>query len=265
MKLQVYPPLQDGTPERTMDESPRSNKLLTTPASETEQRLWYLKHCNLISHLPPDEIAGLESISRVRRFAKGEPVYLPSEVADAVFLIARGLVKICHITPEGKTSTLALIGTGELFGELALFDGGTRGEYVEALEPTTVIRIPSIALIQLMNRHPELAMGISKVVGHRRQRIERRLGHLLFTPNRQRLAHLLLDLAEQFGVATDEGIRLNLKLSHQDIANIIGTTRETVTILLGKMKSEGLVDGRRQRVVLTNIHKLAKSVGRAPH
>ncbi|RMF44555.1 MAG: helix-turn-helix domain-containing protein, partial [Planctomycetota bacterium] len=65
-----------------------------------------------------------------------------------------------------------------------------------------------------------------------------------------------------FGVATDEGVRLNLKLSHQDIANIIGTTRETVTILLGKMKSEGLVDGRRQRVVLPNLQKLAESAGR---
>ncbi|RMF40319.1 MAG: Crp/Fnr family transcriptional regulator, partial [Planctomycetota bacterium] len=200
MKLHVYPPIQESSSERAMDEPIQPTRPPASASPDTEQRLWYLKNCNLIAQLPTDEITHLERVSRVRRFAKGEPVYLPSETADAVYLIARGLVKICHITPEGKTSTLALIGAGELFGELALFDAGQRGEYVEAIEPTTVVRIPSHVLSDLMHRHAALAIGISKLVGFRRQRIERRLGNLLFTPNRQRLAHLLLDLAEQFGV-----------------------------------------------------------------
>ncbi len=95
-----------------------------------------------------------------------------------------------------------------------------------------------------MNRDLDVALAVTKLVGLRRQRIERRLRTLLFISNQHRLNHLLLDLAEQFGEAIDGGIRLGLKLSHQEIANLIGTTRETVTILMGKLKTDSLISGQ---------------------
>jgi CRP-like cAMP-binding protein len=187
---------------------------------------------------------------------------LPAEKADSVFLLAKGLAKVSHLTSDGKESTLAFVEAGELFGELALFDGEQRDEFVEAIEPTTVVMIPNEEMQHLMTERADVALGITKLIGLRRQRIERRLKNLLFLPNRERLVHLLIDLAEQFGLHTDDGIRLRVKLSHQDMANLIGSTRETVTVILGQLKSEGSVAGGRRKIVLTNPERLARSVHR---
>jgi CRP-like cAMP-binding protein len=226
------------------------------------EKLWHLKKCDLFGRLLPAQIEQLEARSRSRSFAIGTPIYLPSECADSVFLLATGLVKVCHLTDDGKQSILAFVEPGELFGELAIFDGQLRDEYTEALEPTTVVMIPADELQKLMTQHNGFAIGITKMVGLRRHRIERRLKNLLFLSNHDRLVHLLLDLAEQFGSQTDEGIGLRIKLSHQELANLIGSTRETITILLGQLKAEGTVGGGRRKIVLTSPERLARSVNR---
>ena len=205
----------------------------------------------------------LEKHCQRRKFPAASPIYLPSESADSIYLVGSGLVKICHLTDDGKISTLAYVKPGEVFGELALFDPGQRDEYVESVEVSVLIRIPKLTIQVLMNRELDMALAVMKLVGLRRQRVERRLRTLLFTSNQHRLNHLLLDLAEQFGVAIDGGIRLSLKLSHQEIAHLIGTTRETVTILMGKLKNEGLISGQRQTVILNDVSRLAESVGRS--
>ena len=226
------------------------------------ERIWLLKNCDLLQKMSPDQLDSLEKHCQRRKFAAACPIYLPSESADSIYLVGSGLVKICHLTADGKVSTLAFVKTGEVFGELALFDSGERGEYVESVEASVLIRIPKQRIQELMNRDLDVALAVTKLVGLRRQRIERRLTTLLFTSNQHRLNHLLLDLAEQFGIAIEGGIRLGLKLSHQEIANLIGTTRETVTILMGKLKTDGLISGQRQTVILSDISRLAESVGR---
>ncbi len=226
------------------------------------ERIWFLKNCDLLQKMSLDQLDMLEKHCQRRKFAAGGPIYLPSESADSIYLVGSGLVKICHLTADGKISTLAYVKPGEVFGELALFDPLDRGEYVESVEVSVLIRIPKQRIQELMNRDLDIALAVTKLVGLRRQRIERRLRTLLFTSNQHRLNHLLLDLAEQFGEAIDGGIRLGLKLSHQEIANLIGTTRETVTILMGKLKTDGLISGQRQTVILNDISRLAQSVGR---
>ena len=122
--------------------------------------------------------------------------------------------------------------------------------------------IPASLLQELLAGRSELALPITKLVGLRRQRIERRLKNLLFQSSRERLVHLLLDLEEQFGRETHEGVQLRLKLSHQDLANLIGTTRETVTGIMGDLKSEGLVQCQRCQIMLTHPARMARIVRR---
>lgn len=208
------------------------------------------------------QLAAIESQSRWKKFRKGTPIYLPGERADSIFIVADGLVKLCHLTPDGKASTLAFIKQGEVFGELSLLDSGMRGEYCVAAADTSIIRVPREALLPYMEANMQFIVAVTKIIGCRRKRIENRLKSLLFASNQQRLVHLLLDLAEQFGAAVEDGIRISLKLSHQELANLIGTTREAVTIMLGRMKAEGLVGGKRECVVLTDISRLASSVDR---
>ncbi len=116
----------------------------------------------------------------------------------------------------------------------------------------------------LMAEYPDVSMGVTKLIGLRRRRIERRLKYLLFRSNRQRLIHALLELAEQYGVRSAEGIELAIKLTHQDLANIIGSTRETVTVVLGDLQSEGSIRLARRKITLTAMDRLAESVDAVP-
>ena len=225
---------------------------------------WSLKNCNLFERLTPNQLKQLEMTSRFRRFPRNTPVYLPAEESDGVFLLVSGRVKICSFTTEGKQSILTFIEPGELFGELAILEGGQREEYAETLEASEIVLIPSDKMQQLLEEIPHVALGITKLIGWRRKRIERRLKYLLFHSNRERLIHLLLELAEQYGKKTEQGVELTIKLSHQDIANVIGGTRETVTVLLGDLKSEELVALGRRKITLLQPERLAESVEAPP-
>lgn len=226
------------------------------------EKLWYLKNCQLFEQLAADELRQIEARSKARTFPRGTPIYLPLDDTNAVFLLASGRVKICHLTPDGKQSILAFIEPGELFGELVLFDVGPRDEYAESIEKSLVVLIPGDVMRQTMEAHAGLTLGVTKLIGLRRRRIEQRLKNLLFLSNRERLTHLLLELAEQYGIRESGGLKLRIQLSHQDLANVIGSTRETVTVVLGEMQQEGLLSLGRRRLVILDLDRLASSVHR---
>jgi CRP-like cAMP-binding protein len=229
------------------------------------ERIWYLKRCDLFRRLSDDELHALERHCRSRTFPRGAPIYLPIDQADGVLLLVEGRVRISSYTDEGKQTILAFIEPGELFGELALIAPASRDEFAEAVVRSTVVLIPRTALEALIERNPSVALGVTRLFGLRRQRIERRLKYLLFRSNRERLVHLLLELAEQYGQPTaDGGVELAVKLSHQDLASIIGSTRETVTVVLGELQQEGLVRIGRQKVTLTAPTRLAAEINAAP-
>jgi len=221
---------------------------------------WYIKNCNLFAQLSASDIAELESQSRMRKLKKGEPVYLPHEQADGVLLVAQGRVKICHATPDGKQSILGFVDTGEIFGELSLLGSDRRDEYVETTEKSTLVLLPKQAVEQVLRKYPSIVLGVTKLIGVRRQRVEKRLRNLLFRSNRERVIHLLLELCEKYGQLNEEGISLNIRLSHQEMACIIGSTRETVTVVLGQLKKEGHLKISRRRVVIKDLNRLASEV-----
>lgn len=226
------------------------------------EKFWHVKSCPLFERLDESQLSWLESQCRGRELPAKTPIYLPADCDDRVFVLASGRAKICHATPEGKQSILSFIEPGELFGELALVTPGQRDEYAETVEKCLVVMIPSQPLQELMATTPELTLGVTRLIGLRRRRIETRLKNLLFMSNRERLTHLLLELAEQYGSEGADGIELSIKLSHQDLASIIGSTRETVTVVLGELQSEGLVRVGRRRIVLLDSAALARSVER---
>ena len=228
------------------------------------EKIWHLKQCDLFQHLAPDELRLLESRCRIRKVPRGSPIYLPADDADGVLLVTSGRVKICGFSVDGRQSILAFIEPGELFGELAVLDESARDEYAEAVEASSVILIPADEIRRLMAAHAEVSLGVTKLVGLRRRRIERRLKYLLFRSNRERLIHLLLELAEQYGFETADGIALRIKLSHQDLANIIGSTRETVTVVLGELQNEGSLRLGRRKIVLRDVNRLARIVSTTP-
>lgn len=228
------------------------------------ERLWYLKQSRLFEQLSEAELGLLESHARIREFRSREIVYSPLDRADSVFLVVAGRVRLLSVTAEGKEAVLALIEPGELFGELALVASGSREEHAESAGRSTVASLSRASLEDLMNRNGRLALGIWKFIGWQRQRIERRLRSLLFRTTRERVLFLLADLLEHYGRRDGGAAELAIRLSHQEIANLIGATRESVTLALGDLQNEGLVQLGRQRIRVTSMTRLRDLAGLPP-
>jgi CRP-like cAMP-binding protein len=199
----------------------------------------------------------LERHALIRTFPKHTLVYYPAEPGRSVLVLGKGRIKIKHLTPDGKETILAFIEEGELFGELALVDGEARGEYAEAVVDSQVLLVPRDDVLWLMEQRSDVALSVTKLVGFRRRRIENRLRNVLFLSSRERLARLLLELVQLHGERVGLHYEIRLPLSHQDLAGLIGMTRETVTVVLGQMQAEGLIRIRRRRITVVDGKRLS--------
>ena len=220
------------------------------------EKIWFLKRCDLFERLKPEESAHLERRAVMRAFKPGNIIYFPDEPGRSVLVLLRGRVKIKTLTPQGKETIFAYIDEGEIFGELALIDSEPRREYAEAVENSQVLVIPSEDIHWLLERRPDIALSVTKLLGLRRRRIENRLRNILFCSVRERVVHLLLELVDTHGSRGHVGWEIGLRLSHQDLANLIGATRETVTVELGRLQGQKLIEVRRRRITVLNRDRL---------
>ena len=226
------------------------------------ERIWCIQKCRLFEQLSEGDLKFLEARARVRIFTANASVYFPHEVADTVLVLVEGRIRLYSITPDGKQAILALIEPGEMFGELALTGCDEREEFAQAVGISKVVSIPREVVETVLLRNAGLSLAITKFVGLRRRRLERRLKNLLFRSSRERLLGLLCELIEQYGRKIDEGLLIDIKLSHQDLAGLIGVTRESVTLVLGELQLERLIKVGRQRIVVLNENKLMASAGK---
>lgn len=223
--------------------------------------VWYLKQCELFERLSETEAERLNRRALTRTFKRGTVIYSPNQPGESVMVLAAGRVKIKDITAEGRETILAFIEEGELFGELALLDGEPRREYAEAVDACQILAIPREDIVSLMGSRPDIALSVTKLIGLRRRRIETRLRNLLFLSSRDRMVHILLELAETHGYHSGNRVELRIPLSHQDVASLIGVTRETATLTLGQLQAAGLVEVARRRIVIRDLTRLRSEAG----
>lgn len=175
---------------------------------------------------------------RRRRF-----VYRRGDPADTLFIIARGRVKVCSIEEEtGREAVIDLLGAGALFGESALYAAGAREKSAVAFENVRLVRIPVGDFREGMAGDHELYDCTFRLVGQRLSRAERRVAGFALDAIPARLDKLLLELSERYGRAEDGGVLIDINLPHREIASIVGSTRESVTVRLNAMRRAGIID-----------------------
>lgn len=217
-----------------------------------QSKLWYLKRFNLFEEFDPMEMETLVPITNMEKVMARHLVYLPDDPSDRVFFLKTGRVKISRLSEEGKEVTLAILEPGEVFGELALVDEGPRGTVAEVLEDTVVCYIECLDFQKLLDRKPGLALKVSKLIGARRKALEAKVEDLVFRDVNSRLAKLLLKLAESYGTVVTKGVRIDVKLNHRELANLIGSTRETTTASLNGFRRRGLITSEKRRLVVVD-------------
>ena len=216
------------------------------PVPSTPNKLWFLKHIRLFDGISPSAMHEMEKITRMEEVKKRQPLYFPGDPSSSVYLLKRGRVKIANTAPNGKEVTFDILEAGEVFGELDVLEDAPRSTSAEALDDALICVIPRKDFDQYLAMHPNVTIKLTKLIGLRLKKIQSRVEDLVFRDVPARLAHLLSELSNTEGVTDKQGIRLKVKLTHQEMANLIGCSRETVSATLGQFREEGLInmDGR---------------------
>ena len=183
-------------------------------------------------------------------------IYRAGDRPDALFLIARGRVKLCYRAAE-REAVIDILPTGALCGEFALYSSGAREMAAVAYEPVRLLRIPAEEFRLAMGESRELYDYTFRLVGQRLSRTERRIADFALDTIPARLEKLLVDLSERYGRDEPGGVLIDLTLPHREIASIVGSTRESVTVRLNDMRRAGMIDFVDRKILLKHPPELA--------
>jgi CRP/FNR family cyclic AMP-dependent transcriptional regulator len=211
--------------------------------------VWHLKNTQLFEDLSETELEELSRITPYKRFSAGEIIYHMEDPADALYFIKEGMVKISMYFPNGKEMILGLLGQYDIFGELLLLASERRPNQAEAVVDTTLIVMPEGDFQKLLAQQPKIAMKFIQVMSTRLWQAQQWQAEVGAFDAPGRLANLLLRLAQDFGAPSDRGTVIDLNLTQQDLAKMIGATRETVSHCLARLLEYGAV--RRRRAPIT--------------
>ena len=223
---------------------------------DAKRTLWYLKKIPLLSELGAEVVARLSERVELREIRRREVIYLPGDPGGSLFFVNGGRVKISKVTRDGKALTLSYCGPSEVFGEGCLVDGGPREEMAEAMENAMITELERGDFEKLLQAHPTLGYQMTRLLARRRRDIENKLETLVFRDVTSKLAELLLELAGEYGVDDARGTLVALKITHQELANLIGSTRETVSLTLSQFKKKKLICTEGRKVIISDAESL---------
>jgi len=221
---------------------------------------WFLENIDVTGILCPNKI-GDESHGNVKhkKYKKGEYIYLANEQSDKVFFIREGRVKIGHYGEGNKEVTKAILTVGEVFGEMSIIGQEKRRDFATALEDTALCEVPKSDLNNLMRDHGPIAAFFMNLLGSRALQMEKRLESLVFKDSRTRIIDFLVDLVERRGDRVGFEHVVRRFLTHQEIANLTATSRQTVTTVLNDLKKSNLITFNRRRLLVRDLDKLKAS------
>lgn len=201
----------------------------------------FLRRVPLFDSLGDDEINALAELAFSRNFDKGQLIILADEPGDTLFIIRKGQVKVSLIHEDGREFILSMLGEGEVFGELALLDDQPRSANVFSLEETDLLMLRRTDFLQLVQGIPQIAVALLEELAARLRRTDEQVGGLALLTVHNRVAKTILRLAGDRGVKSAAGILIEERPTHQQLANMAGTTRETVTRALGQLEKDGYI------------------------
>ncbi len=219
---------------------------------DEKRALWYLRKIPLLADVSAETMQKLLKALELREIRRRQVVYLPGDPGDAVYFVNGGRLKVSKVTRDGKELTLAYRVPGEIFGELCLIEGGPREEMAEAMENALISVVERPVFDAILAKDGLISSRLVKVVAQRRREVENKIEQLIFKDVNAKLAELLLRLADEHGIEDSRGTLVSLKITHQEMANLIGSTRETVSLTLSQFKRRGFINTDGRKVILSD-------------
>ncbi len=224
----------------------------SSAAAAPADKLRFLSELTVFQDLSPREMEELNRVTTMSTVPRGRVFYRPEEPGEVLFILREGRVQLYRISAEGKKLVITTLGPHTLFGEMALLGTRMHNTFAEALEDCLIYVMSRNDLERLILNKPQVAVRILEVTGKRLLEAEKRLQNMAFKGIPARLASLLLGLADEQGSADITG------LTHQDLAESVGTYRETATQVLNDLKADGLIEIGRKRITVLDRKRLAE-------
>ncbi len=226
------------------------------------QSFWHLENIDVTHLLCPAKLGSEALMAKHTHcsFKKGEVVYVPQDLSDRIFFITDGRVKISVMNEDGKEITKVVLGRGEVFGELAVLGEQYRHDFATALEDTDTCVVTLEELRGLMRDRSELNLFFMKIFGARQLEMERRLESLVFRDSRSRIVEFLVNIARSKGQRVGYEWVVRKPVTHQEIANLTATSRQTVTTTLNDLRYKKLLTFNRSRLLVRDLEKLSEEM-----
>ena len=206
-----------------------------------QAKYWHLKQVELFAQLAASDVRQIGEHFDTALVEGGERIYQFGDLADRVYILKSGRIKVTRASSAGKEFILYFISPGEIFGELAITGKELRTGTATVLEDAFICTIDRQHFEAFMLRHPEVSLNVSRVIGRRKDRTERRVLDLISKDVRTRLADTLAELATDYGTREERGVRIDLRLTQSDLAQLVGSTRETTSTVFNEFRRAGLL------------------------
>ena len=216
---------------------------------------------NWLEDLPREARADLLGLGVERRYDAGEVIIRFGAPSRRVHVVRRGRVKVVVPTQHGWQALLAIRGVGDVLGELSLLDGQPRSASVIALEAVSTVEVPGAQVLEFLRQRPEAMLVLLRTLSRRLRETDRLASQVGGRSVGARLGRRLLELAASEGQPTDDGVLIAIPLSHQDLADWIGASREAVSHALGRFRRSGAVRTGRMEIVITDVAFLREAAG----
>ena len=221
-------------------------------------KLWNLEQINLFKNLSENEMDKLNELTVVKTADKNQFIYFPKEPSKVLFFLKSGRIKIGSYSEDGKEIIKTILYPGEVFGEMGIVGEEKRKDFAAAMDADTRMCTLDVEQFkEMMNSNPKLSLEVTKTIGEKLRNIERRLESLIFKDARERIIDFMIEMASKYGKKIGVEILVKHDLTHQDIANLTATSRQTVTTVLNDLKDKNLIYMERKRFLIRDLDKLA--------
>ena len=227
---------------------------------DTENGAVYLKQVPLFADLADEDIRELMAVARRRIFRSGEVIFHRDDPGQVLYVIKEGKVKISLISPEGQEISLVVFGKGECFGEFAILDGLPRSADAIALERVECYTLQRSDFHKTIMKNPKIAIQVMEVLSRRLRTTDQMVENLIFLDVYGRVAKKLLELADSHGSKVDNGIRIDVRLTQQELASMVGASRESVNKVMGYFTDKNFISTDKHRITLHRIADLKRRI-----
>ena len=210
----------------------------------------FLRNVSLFESLNQQELEALSDVAFTRTFSKDNVIILAEEEGDTLFILKKGKVKVSIVSEEGREVILSLLGSGSVFGELSLLDGKPRSANVVAIEETDLLMLRRTDFVQLIYKTPQIATALLAELASRLRKTDRQIEGLALLDVTSRISETLLQLATDQGRESTDGVVIENRPTHQEMANMSGTTRETISRVLKRLEAEGYIACRGRKITI---------------